>query len=222
MGKGYAGLETFCLYMDMPPPMAEVTYNNTITCTLYNVYKEVASSDMHDARRSLRETIQECFSEEEICDAAVSCDDTWQRHGYASLNGVITSISVETGKYLAYECLVQNCKACEMSVSRKGAVEYDNFVREHDCPINHQGSAGAMEAIGVDRIFERSVPELKLRYTTYISDGDSKAYPSVVAANPYPGKDIIKRECGGRVEKRVGGRLCKFKKAHDSDILAHY
>ena len=42
----------------MPPPMAEVTYNNTITCTLYNVNKEVASSDMQDAGRSLRETIQ--------------------------------------------------------------------------------------------------------------------------------------------------------------------
>ena len=55
-------------------------------------------------------------------------------------------------------------------------------------PINHQGSAGTMEAIGVVRIFERSVPELKLRYTTYIGDVDSKAYPSVVATNPYPGR----------------------------------
>ena len=58
MGKGYTGLEKFCGYMNMPPPMAEVTYNNTITCTLYNVNKEVASSDMQDAGRSLRETIQ--------------------------------------------------------------------------------------------------------------------------------------------------------------------
>ena len=63
--------------------------------------------------------------------------------GYVSLNGVITSISFETGKCLAYECLVKNCKACGMWVSRKGTVEYDNFVREH------HGSAGAMEAIGV-------------------------------------------------------------------------
>ena len=51
-----------------------------------------------------------------------------------------------------------------------------------------------MEAIGVVGIFERSVPELKLRYTTYIGDGDSKAYPTVVAANPYPGKDTYKNE----------------------------
>ena len=114
MGKGHAGLETFCGYMNMPPPMAEMTYNNTTTCTLYNVYKEVASSDMQDAGRSLRETIQECFSEEEVCDTP--CDGT--RRGYASLNGVITSISVETGKCLAYQCLVKNCKPCEMWVSR--------------------------------------------------------------------------------------------------------
>ena len=121
---------------------------------------------------------------------------------------------------MAYEFLVKNCKACELWVSRKGTAEYENFVREHDCPINHQGSAGAMEAIGVCRIFERTVPELKLCYTTYIGDGDSKAYPSVVAANPYPGKDIIKGECVGHVQKRVGSRLRKFKKAHGSEILA--
>ena len=35
MGKGHAGLETFCGYMNMLPPMAEVTYNNTITSDLY-------------------------------------------------------------------------------------------------------------------------------------------------------------------------------------------
>ena len=93
--------------------------NNTITCTLYNVYKEVASSDMQDTGRSLRETIEECFSEE-VCDTAVPCDSTWQRRGYASLNGFITSKSVETGKCLEYECLVKKkCKACEMWVSRK-------------------------------------------------------------------------------------------------------
>ena len=33
----------------------------------------------------------------------------------------------------------------------------------------------------------------------------------VVAANPYSGKDIIKGECVGHVQKRVGGRR-KFKK----------
>ena len=107
-----------------------------------------------------------------------------------------------------------------MWVSRKGTAEYENFVRKHDCPINHQGSAGAMEAIGVCIIFKRSVPELKLCYTTYIGNGDPKTYPSVVAANPYPGKDIIKRECVGHIQKRVGGRLRKFKKAHGNEILA--
>ena len=84
---------------------------------------------MREAGRSLRETIQECFSEEEICDTAVSCDGTWKRRDYASLNGVATSISVESGKCLAYERLVKNCKACEMWVSRKATAEYEKFLR---------------------------------------------------------------------------------------------
>ena len=106
-----------------------------------------------------------------------------------------------------------------MWASHKGTLEYENFVKEHNCPISHEGSAGAMEASGVLRIFEKSATELKLCYTTYIGDGDSKAYQTVVAANPYPGKNIIKGECVGHVQKRVDGRLRKFVKVHGSDIL---
>ena len=52
------------------------------------------------------------------------------------------------------------------------------------------------------RIFEKYATELKLCYTTYIGDGDSKAYQTVVAANPYPGKNIIKGEYCRDVQKK--------------------
>ena len=64
-----------------------------------------------------------------VCDTAVSCDGTWQRRGFASLNGAVTAISVEIGKCLAHECLVKTCKSCELWESRKGTPEYDNFIK---------------------------------------------------------------------------------------------
>ena len=33
--------------------------------------------------------------------------------------------------------------------TRKGTLEYEDFVKGHECLINHVGSAGAMEASGV-------------------------------------------------------------------------
>ena len=48
-----------------------------------------------------------------VCDISASFDGTWQRRGYASLNGVVSAISIDTGKCLSYDCLTKNCKACE-------------------------------------------------------------------------------------------------------------
>ena len=62
--------------------------------------------------------------------------------------------------------------------------------------------------------------KLKLCFTTYIGDGHTKAYPTVVKAEPYPNKQIVKGECVGHVQKRVGGRLRKFKKVHGNELLA--
>ena len=70
------------------------------------------------------------------------------------------------------------------------------------------------------RIFEKSATELKLCYITYIGDGESKAYQTVVAANPYPGKNIMKGEWVDHVQKKVSGRLRKFVEAHGSEMLA--
>ena len=41
--------------------------------------------------------------------------------------------------------------------------------RYHHCPINHTGSANSLETSGVKQIFQRTVEEKKLRYTTYLN-----------------------------------------------------
>ena len=87
---------------------------------------------------------------------------------------------------------------------RKREQNIETFKTQHDCQINHHGSAGSMEGVGVITCFKRSLVRNQLRYTTYIGDGDSSSYASVVEANPYPGIDNIKNECVGHVQKRVG------------------
>ena len=66
----------------------------------------------------------------------------------------------------------------------------------------------------------KSVADLHLRFTTYIGDGDSNAYPAAVASNPYgTEKPVDKGECVGHVQNQVGGRLRKLKKANGRKLL---
>ncbi len=55
------------------------------------------------------------------------------------------------------------------------------------------------------RIWKRSESNLHLRFTEVISDGDAKTIVTLNESKPY-GEDvtIIKHECVGHVQKRVG------------------
>ena len=76
-------------------------------------YVEVAGKERKESAVSLRKQTLEYYEEDTICDTAVACDDTWQRRGYASLNGIVNAISIDTGKCLAYETLaIANLVRC--------------------------------------------------------------------------------------------------------------
>lgn len=132
----------------------------------------------------------------------MSCDGSWQRRGYSSLNGVVTVIS--SGKCLDYQVLSKVCNACTLWETKKTTDpdRYDKYVENHSCPINHDGSAVSMEA-------------KNLRYLEYIGDGDSKSYADVVSNDPYPGHTIQKLECVGHIQKRVDLEIwSKEKRVH--------
>ena len=79
-----------------------------------------------------------------------------------------------------------------------------------------------MEAAGVINIFKRSVETKKLRYTTYLGNGDSKSFKDIVESNIYPGHEVEKHECIGHVQKRVGYRLRTYKSDYKSTLLSDH
>ena len=95
---------------------------------------------------------------------------------------------------------------------RTDAFEEFMYTHENECEINHEGSAGAMEAKGVVTCFSSSVEKYNLRYTQYLGDGDTKSFLEVVKINPYNGTAVNKLECIGHIQKRVGSRLLKMRK----------
>ena len=81
---------------------------------------------------------------------------------------------------------------------------YIDWKAQHVCSINHTRSAGAMEIVGMQKMFGRSVNLQGLRYTFYNGDGDTKSFEQICKSDPYPGHNITKGVCVGHVQKRVG------------------
>ncbi|GFW90966.1 uncharacterized protein TNCV_1758401 [Trichonephila clavipes] len=125
----------------------------------------------------------------------VAIDGTWQKRGHTSLNGVVTAISVDTGKVVDAEIL-----------SRKCSCHFNGNLHSDECSANYFGNSEGMEVEGALRIFNRSEVLHNLRYTQYLGDEDSKAYKVVLESKLYKDVNIEKLECVGHVEKRMGGR----------------
>ena len=203
IGKGFTAIKTFCGFMNIPPPMtqksfADIQDNNIIS------YKQAAEDNMKNAAAELQD------GTDEIINTAISTDGTWQRRGFSSLNGVVTVINNSTGKCIDYRVKTKNCHACKLWKNKTGP-KAEKFRKNHKCLLNHTGASGMMESDGILDCFKSSVATRKLRYLTYIGDGDTKSYTNVVTANPYPGYTIKKSECVGHVQKRCGKKLLQFK-----------
>lgn len=209
-GQGYSGVSTLCTLMDMPKPMTANNYDK-LAKRFADVTQEVAEDTMLDCANEIRADATE--DEDGIVDTAISHDGTWQRRGHSSLSGCTAAISMETGKILDVEPMSRYCKGCTLKENLKNTdpAKYDLWKVNHTCSYNYTGSANGMEVEGAKRIFKRSVEKRKLRYSTLYGDGDSKAHAAVL--NVYPKKPVRKLQCIGHVQKRVGCRLLKLKKA---------
>ena len=94
-------------------------------------------------------------------------------------------------------------------------MEYEVWMESHadKCSANHISSAGKMQMDAAVEMFSRSEELHTIRYSSYIGDGDSKTFKSIFESRPY-GEDytVLKKECVGHIQKRMGARLRKLKK----------
>lgn len=198
IGKGFSAAKKFCAIISLPciskssyRQQEKQLHKSALICAKQNMI--AAANEIKKLKNIAGEKLTGC---------GVSVDGTWQRRGYSSLNGCVSVLSVDTGKILDVEIMSQYCRIC--SNARYFPTEY------HTCS-NHSGSAGGMEVVGVYRIFERSEIFYQLKYVEYYGDGDSKGFE--VVKDMYGENSVVKLECIGHVQKRVGSRLRKLKKS---------
>jgi len=182
------------------------------------VCKETARETMKDAADELHKNAD--IPPESVIDIGVSNDGAWSRRGFASINGLVATLSMESRRVLDVEPMSRLCRMCKdhESLEKEDPVAFTIWKENHEsvCKANFSGSACAMEVTGTKRIFNRSKKDLNLRYQYLYSDGDSKSFSAIENTYNIDDQDnpikVEKKECVGHVQKRVGSRCAKLKK----------
>lgn len=194
IGKGEEAARNFCGLMNLPNPPEFKRYNKI----LIQATKEVATDSM---KKAVEDSVG--LNENGCRDITAIFDGSWQRRGHASQNGIVSAISGNNGKVIDVRIFTKYCR-CSGRLNN-----------EHDtsCIANYSGTSGRMESTGILDMFTKSESTYNIRYKYFLGDGDSSAYPTVVAAKPYGEFNIEKLECVGHIQKRMGTRLRKLKQS---------
>ena len=118
--------------------MSNKNYVNTSN-VLKDAAKIIAEKSMNGAASELRER--------KGGDVGVSVDETWQKTGFSSTNGVVAAISVDTGKVLDVAIMSKSCKGCTKmrSIAKSNPKQYEHWKASHTCNQNYVGSSPNME-----------------------------------------------------------------------------
>lgn len=148
------------------------------------------------------------LKEGDVIDLAVSFDGSWHNRGFTSNYGVGSVIHIDTGLVLDYCVLSKFCRNCALAEHDlgEGTPELSIWSSGHqlDCDKNYHGSSPEMEVAAADILWKRSVA-YKFRYSTVVSDGDSKVFTHLKEL--YDNGELKKEECINQVSKRLGTAL---------------
>nr|XP_022909075.1 uncharacterized protein LOC111420331 [Onthophagus taurus] len=206
LGMGYAALEKFCGLMDLQRSFTEKFYND-ISTHIFVAAESIAEKSMQNAVKLEKEATEKGG-------LTVSGDGTWHRRGFSSLFGLSTLIGYYTGKVVDILVKSSYCKQCETWEKVSATPEYALWKEDHmdRCQSNHEGSAGKMEVSAIQEMFQRSEEKYDVQYHNYIGDGDSKTFKAILDCHPYENATVMKKECIGHIQKRMGTRLRNLKK----------
>ena len=121
IGKGHSALEKLCGYLNMPPPMTAAVFND-IQKIVFDSYTDVATNSMKNAANELIESEFVFTDDSGIANVTVSCDGSWQKRGFSSLN-VVTVIASDTENVsITVFAQYQVCKMCSLWESTSNCI----------------------------------------------------------------------------------------------------
>ena len=211
-GRGHAAMELFSIGLGMNSVSSASYFSlqNLIQKENYNFVVKILT----EARQKVREThIKENpdINPDSILNIAVSYDGTWAKRGFTSNYGVGCVIDIFTGLVIDYEVLSKYCHTCTITEKQLGKESPEFYIwkegHKTKCAKNYDGSSPGMEVEAASRLWKRS-KQIGFRYTTVLSDGDSKTFIHLQQMNVYGSEfSITKEECVNHIAKRLGTGL---------------
>lgn len=222
-GKNYAAIEQFAMIMNMQcfclktfqenEKLLETSATKSVEVILEasrtivkEEYRKLEANESNDNGKA-----NERNDENTIQNVDVTYDGSWPQRGHSSLHGFGSVIDILTGFVIDFEVVSKFCHVCKQAIADLGedSPEFFFWYEGHapDCPINHQGSSGAMEISAAQIIWLRSVSK-GVRFLVVLSDGDAKTVIHLRTLNIYGDEFIIeKEECVNHVSKRYTREL---------------
>jgi len=204
LGVAREGIRIFCGIMNLGSGISQHAYDRIIQHVHTSIKKlfDVSSKNAIEDEKKENEA-------REQPNLTVSGDGSWKKRGFSSLYGVMTLIAYYSGKVIDLIVKSSYCHTCNFFRSNADDSKHADHVE--NCDINHKGSAGKMEVDAVLEMFKRSEEKYGVCYTNYVGDGDTKTFKAMLDAKPYKDVTVVKSECVGHVEKRMGSRLRNVK-----------
>lgn len=181
------------------------TWQSYLKGKLVPAADRAAKNVTSECARSVRELYQDlCLGNPG--NIAVSYDGSWMTRGHSSHIGVGTVIELFTGLCLDYVVLSNFCAGCETG-PKESDPSFDSWKKDHKCQKNTDKKSGEMEVEAALILWKRSLERHNLRYTTVLSDGDSRTYLALQEEKVYGYIEIEKEDCVNHVQKRMGTAL---------------
>ncbi|CAN7982563.1 unnamed protein product, partial [Ixodes pacificus] len=133
-------------------------------------------------------------------------DGTWKTRRHNSNITVGCFLELYTGLVLDHVVLSRYCRGCQGAPDPEDD-SYGDWAINHKCMKNIGCNAGRMEAAAALILFRRSLAKNGLRYTTILSDGDSRTFHALTQDSIYGYLDIEKKDCLNHKHKRMGAAL---------------
>ncbi|CAF4350274.1 unnamed protein product, partial [Rotaria sp. Silwood2] len=180
-GIKYAGLAKLMGAMNLPGPIQDERYSR------WN--KDLLLSIKSLSDRSMRKGIEEAVAAANSKHLMVSGDGFWQTRGFKSRHGAAALISCGTAPKVVD---IETCHKTSLAIKKSNPNKFKDILKSHQCEKNYEKSSGTMESSAVLSMFNRSISKYGVHYTSYIGDGDSKAFSTLSKATPYPAQTIIR------------------------------
>lgn len=212
LGVAREGINIFCNLMDLCTGLSKHSYANTVQ----HIYDAAKSSFELLSQKAVEEEMEKNVEQgRERNILKVSGDGTWKKRGFKSKYGVATLIGYYSGKVIDLKTKSSYCQGCNYWKNKTHTEEFRKWMKDHEdeCQKNHEGSSGKMEVDAMIEMFSTSEEKFGVKYGNYIGDGDSKTFKAILDSEPYGNElPIVKSECIGHVEKRMGSRLRNVRK----------